>query len=187
MSRNKRIILAAICLAMLITLSRLLSIKTPVLKISFAFVPTMLCATYLGWKWAVLVNVLGDLIGALLFPTGPFFVGYTITTAVAGFIYGFLLYKSKPSAIPGRKFVMKTVVAVVLVAVIVNMGLNTACMSITMGKAFLPLFWARLLKQVIMIPIHIVAFLLVEKALQKVALNYLYDEESHDKGTKSEI
>lgn len=81
---------------MLIVLSRFLSIKTPILKISFAFVPTMLCATYLGWKWSVLINILGDLVGALLFPTGPYFVGYTVTTAIAGLIYGTSTYSNIP-------------------------------------------------------------------------------------------
>lgn len=181
MSRNKKIILAAICLAMLIVLSRFLSIKTPIMKISFAFVPTMLCATYLGWKWAVLVNVLGDLIGALLFPIGPYFIGYTITTAIAGFLYGVLLYKKLPTSIPEWKFVIKTSAAVVLVAAVVNMGLNTFCMSLTMGEAFLPLFWARLLKQLIMIPVHILVFLAIERVLQKVAPKYLYDEDDDDK------
>ena len=172
---------------MLIVLSRFLSIKTPILKISFAFVPTMLCATYLGWKWSVLINILGDLVGALLFPTGPYFVGYTVTTAIAGLIYGILLYKSTPIAIPEQKFIFKTIAAVVLVTLIVNMGLNTLCLSITMGKAFLPLFWMRLLKQIIMVPVHIVIFLFIEKALQEVALSYLYNGESHDQGAKSEL
>ena len=88
MRRSKKIILTAVLLALLVVLSRFLSIKTPLMKISFAFVPTMLCATWLGWKWTVLLNLLGDLIGATLFPTGPFFMGYTISTVIAGFIYG---------------------------------------------------------------------------------------------------
>ena len=62
MSKNKKIILSAIFLALLIILSRILSIKTPVVKISFAFIPTMLCAIWLGPKWTVLVNVFGDII-----------------------------------------------------------------------------------------------------------------------------
>ena len=78
MRKNKKIILSAILLALLIILSRFLSVKTPILKISFSFVPTMLCAIWLGPKWTVLVNVLGDLIGATLFPSGAFFIGYTI-------------------------------------------------------------------------------------------------------------
>ena len=31
-----------------------LSIKTPITKISFAFVPTMLCAIWLGPKWTII-------------------------------------------------------------------------------------------------------------------------------------
>ena len=48
MSKNKKIILSSILLALLIILSRILSIKTPIMKISFAFIPTMLCAIWLG-------------------------------------------------------------------------------------------------------------------------------------------
>ena len=95
MRTNKKIILTAILLAMLIVLSRFLSIKTPITKISFAFVPTMLCAIWLGPKWTILLNVLGDVIGATLFPSGAFFIGYTISTAVSAAIYGFILYKKE--------------------------------------------------------------------------------------------
>lgn len=186
MRRNKKIILAATFLAMLVVLSRFLSVKTPIMKISFAFIPTMLCATYLGWRWSVLVNVLGDLIGALLFPTGPYFVGYTIATAVAGLIYGLLLYKKSPEDLPGWKFRVRVVTAVVLVAVIVNMGLNTACMSITMGKAFWPLLGTRIVKQLVMIPVYIIVFLGIEKVLRGLAQKYLFEEDD-DKNPELEV
>ena len=54
MKKNKKIVLTAILLAMLVLLSRFLSIKTPITKISFAFVPTMLCAIWLGPKWTII-------------------------------------------------------------------------------------------------------------------------------------
>ena len=54
MRKNKKIVLTAILLAMLVLLSRFLSIKTPITKISFAFVPTMLCAIWLGPKWTII-------------------------------------------------------------------------------------------------------------------------------------
>ena len=108
MSKNKKIILSALLLALLIILSRFLSIKTPIMKISFAFVPTMLCAIWLGPKYTVLINVLGDIIGATLFPTGPYFVGYTISTAVAGFIYGMILYKKDNNSYTDKQFLIKS-------------------------------------------------------------------------------
>lgn len=173
MTRNKKIILSAVLLAMLIILSRFLSIKTPITKISFAFIPTMLCAIWLGPKWSVLLNVLGDVIGATLFPTGPFFIGYTISTAIAGLIYGLLLYKKEPNTYTDKQFIIRVIISVALVAVIVNMGLNTLWTSITTGKAFLVLFATRIVKELVMIPVHIIVILFVERALRKQFDKYI--------------
>lgn len=189
MKRTKKIVLTAILLALLVVLSRFLSIKTPITKISFAFLPTMLCATWLDWKWTVLLNILGDLIGATLFPTGPFFAGYTISTAISGFIYGFLLYqgnhlakkskqadadkaKVKSNDLSQKQLIWRAILATVLVAIIVNMGLNTLWTSITAGKAFWPLLGTRIVKQLVMIPIHVAVFLLVEKVTHQAYLKY---------------
>lgn len=173
MSRIKKIILTAVLLAMLIVLSRFLSIKTPILKISFGFVPTMLCAIWLGPKWTVLLNVLGDIIGATLFPTGPYFIGYTISTAVAGFIYGILLHKKKIDTYSDKQFLIRLIISTTLVAVIVNMGLNTLWTSITAGKAFMVLLATRIVKQLIMIPIHVIVILFIEKSLRKPFYKYM--------------
>lgn len=61
MSKNKKNILTAILLATLIILARFLSIKTPILTISFAFIPTMLSAIWLGAKRTIILNVLADI------------------------------------------------------------------------------------------------------------------------------
>ena len=173
MSRNKKIILTAILLATLIILSRFLSIKTPILKISFAFIPSMLCAIWLGAKWTVLLNVLGDIIGATLFPTGAFFIGYTISTAISGLIYGLLLYKKEDNSYTDKQFIIRLITSVILVTCISNVGLNTLWISITTGKAFIVLLGARIIKELIMIPIQIVVILFIEKALRKPFDTYI--------------
>lgn len=167
MTKNKKIILTALLLAMLIILSRFLSIKTPLLKISFAFIPTMLCAIWLGAKWTVLLNVLGDLIGATLFPTGAFFIGYTISTAISGLIYGLLLYKKEDDSYTDKQFLIRLIISVVLVTCISNIGLNTLWISITTGKAFIVLLGTRIIKELVMVPIQIVVILFIEKMLRK--------------------
>lgn len=173
MSKNKKIIIVSLLLAMLIILSRFLSIKTPILKISFGFVPTMLCAIWLGPKWTIFLNTLGDIIGAILFPTGPYFIGYTISSAIAGFIYGALLYNESGKEITNKSFIIRLTLSTTLVAIIVNMGLNTLWTSITAGKAFKVLFVTRVLKQIIMIPIHIVVILFVERVLRRPFNKYI--------------
>lgn len=173
MSKNKKIILTAILLATLIILSRFLSIKTPILIISFAFIPTMLCAIWLGPKWTILLNVLGDLIGATVFPTGAFFIGYTISTAISGLIYGLLLYKKEDNSYTDKQFLIKLIISVIVVSCISNIGLNTLWLSITTGKAFIVLLGARIIKEIVMIPIQIVVILFVEKMLREPFNIYL--------------
>lgn len=176
MSRSKKIILTSMLLASLIVLSRFLSIKTSFLKISFAFVPTCLCAIWLGAKWTVLLNVLGDLIGATLFPTGPFFIGYTISTAIAGLIYGLLLYKKDDNTYTDVQFLIRLIISVVLVTCISNIGLNTLWLSITKGKAFIVLLGERIVKELVMIPIHVIVIFFIEKMLRKPFNTYIRSE-----------
>ena len=136
----------------------------------------MLCAVWLGFKWTVLLNVLGDVIGATLFPTGPYFVGYTISTAIAGFIYGIFLYRKEENSYSDKQFFIRLILSTVLVAIIVNMGLNTLWTSITSGKAFMVLFLTRIVKQLIMIPIHIIVIVFIEKALRIPFYKYMVND-----------
>lgn len=176
MSKNKKIILSALLLAMEIILSRFLSIKTPIVTIGFSFVPTMLCAIWLGPKWTILISILADLIGATLFPFGSFFIGYTVTTAVAAAIYGFLLYKKEENTYTDKQFVLRVILASVLVTVIANIGLNTLWLSITTGKAFMVLIASRIVKELIMIPVKIIIIIFLEKVLRKPFNTYLREQ-----------
>lgn len=176
MSKNKKIILAALLLAMSIVLSRFLSIKTPIVTIGFSFVPMMLCAIWLGPKWTILISVLSDLIGATLFPFGSYFIGYTITAGVSGAIYGFLLYKKEEDSYTDKQFVIRVILASILVTVIANIGLNTLWISITTGKAFMVLMTARIVKELIMIPIKVIVIVFLEKALRKPFNTYLREQ-----------
>lgn len=95
MSKTKKIILSALLLALSIVLSRFLSIKTPLLTITFNFVPIILAAVWLGPKYSTLIAGLSDVIGAVLFPFGEFFIGFTISSILTGLIYGLVLYKKE--------------------------------------------------------------------------------------------
>lgn len=81
-SKTKKIILSALLLATLFILSRILSIKTSLFVISLSFIPIMISAIYLGPKYTALIAGLGDLIGAILFPFGAYFPGFTITAVI---------------------------------------------------------------------------------------------------------
>ena len=64
MSKIKKIVISGLLLALLIVLSRFVSIKTQILVISFSFMPIIMSAIWLGPKYSTLIAMLGDLICA---------------------------------------------------------------------------------------------------------------------------
>lgn len=164
-SKTKKLILSALLLTLTIVLSRFLSIKTPLLSINFSFVPIMLAAIWLGPKYTVLIAGLSDLIGAILFPFGEFFIGFTVSTCLAGLIYSLLLYK-KDGELTNKQLIIRLIIACLLVTVLVNTALNTLWLVIMYNKAFIVLFTARIAKEIIMLPIEVVTMFAIIKGLK---------------------
>lgn len=90
---TKDIAVIAILIALHIVFSRFLSINAYNIKIGFTFVPVMIAAYLYKEIGGVLVGALGDLIGALVFPIGPYFPGFTLTCAITGLAYGIAMHK----------------------------------------------------------------------------------------------
>ncbi len=174
MSNLKKTILAALLVAVGVVLARFISIKTPIITISFTFVVNMLSGMLLGPVWSIFVCGLIDLIGALLFPFGAYFFGYTFSAMLSGLIYGLLLYKKKP--ISRKKFLIRLVISSLLVIIICNSVLNTIWVYIQTKKAAMAILPARLLKQLIMLPIHIVVMFFLDMGLEKMGIykKYIY-------------
>ena len=85
----------AMLTALEIVLSRFLSLNAWNIKIGFNFVPVVAAAILYGPIGAGLVAALGDFLGALLFPIGTYFPGFTLTAFLTGCVYGFFLYKEQ--------------------------------------------------------------------------------------------
>jgi ECF transporter S component (folate family) len=132
-----------------VVLSRFLSIATPVVKIGFTFLPIAFAAGLYGPIGGMLVAGLGDFIGALLFPIGPYFPGYTLTAAILGLIFGLFLYR--------RCCFWKIVVAVVATQLLCTLLLNTLWTAILYDKAFWAYLATRLVQSAIMTVVEIVA------------------------------
>lgn len=143
--------------AMEIILSRFLSIHTWNLKIGFSFVPIVVTAMLFGGVYAGLVGAIGDIIGAMLFPVGPFFPGFTITAFLNGVIFAFFL-KKKPTF-------MNIVISVLLVQIVGSLGLNTFWISMLYGSPFWPLFATRIYQTIVMSVVQIVVTYVLSKKL----------------------
>lgn len=155
---------ALVCLAVLtaaqVVLSRFLSIQLWNLKFGFSFVPVMLAAYLYGPVGAVCVYGLGDLIGALVFPQGTFFPGFTLTAVISGLVWGFLLYREiKP---------IKAFAAVIIVQISCSFLLNSFWISYTSGAPFLSLLATRWLQSLGYAVIHLAFVFLLLGRLGKL-------------------
>lgn len=156
---TKQLALLAVLIAVEVVLSRFLSISLWNLKIGFSFVPVMLAAYLLGPVGGLLVGGLGDFIGAILFPIGAYFPGFTVTAAITGLIFGLLLYK--------KCNLPRILISVFSTQIICGLLINTWCISYLYGSAYWPLFVTRLAQVGVMIVLE-VAF--AELALDRVKI-----------------
>lgn len=174
MSKIKKIVLSAMLLAILLVLSRFLSIKTQLLVISFSFVPIMLSGMLLGPKYSMIIAALGDLIGALLFPFGSYFPGFTLSQAIIGFIYGAFLYENNEKKMSDKKFIIMLIISSVLALGLVNILLTSLWLKMLYGSAYTAVLATRVVPQLIMLPIQVIVMFALRKLLMPVINKYLY-------------
>ena len=93
--KTKKLTTLAILVAMHIILSRFLSYSVWNMKIGFDFLPVSVAAVLYGPIGAAVVGGLGDFIGAILFPIGPYFPGYTHSAALSGAVLGLFLHREQ--------------------------------------------------------------------------------------------
>lgn len=183
--RIRQTVLSALLIASQVVLARFLAIQTPILTISFSFLPIFLAGMILGWRRAAIIAAIGDLIGALLFPVGSFFPGYTLTTALTGLVAGLTLYRTNGVKVD-RRFILRLLLCAVLVSGVLNGGLNTLWIMITTGGASNIIVPVRLAKQLIMIPVQILTTLALAKAFG-ARINRLFFPKSHQSATPAPV
>lgn len=175
MSKIKKNILAAMLLAIFIILNRFVSIKTEILVISFTFVPMMMSAIWLGPVYSTVIALLGDFIGAILFPFGPYFPGFTVSSAISGLIYGLFLY-NKGNEMSNKRLLIMLIISSLIQLIAVNIFITSLWIHMLYGKAYLAIMASRTITQIVMIPIHIVTIYELERFLKPFMKKNLYEE-----------
>ena len=163
---TKKLVHLALLVALEVVLSRFLSINTPINKIGFAFIPLALSGMLYGPFAGLATGAVADLLGATLFPSGPFFPGFTLTTALKGLVYGLCLNRENV----GR---WKPVVfSVSFNALVFSLVLNTIWIHMMSGAAISALLVSRVGQELFLVPIQI----LVLRALSTSALRRVWDK-----------
>lgn len=172
----KIIVLAAIFIALNLICTRFFSIKiTPTIRISFNLVVSAFCGYYLGPIWGGLTLFTEDLIGALLFPSGTFFIGFSISAALKGIMFGLILQNKKLT-------LSRIIIAFSFASIIISGFLDTFWLTILYRNPFiegftissvLNAFNITLMPRLISIPILFVVNVLITYILSKTLITKL--------------
>ncbi len=150
----------AVLVALEIVLSRFLSINTFNLKIGFSFVPVVAAALLYGPLGGAATAGLADFAGALLFPVGPYFPGFTLTAMLIGATYGVLLHR--------RQSMPRVIFATLIARLPLSLVVNTFWISILYGKAFFVLIPGRIVQELVLIPIQVVGIWFIATKLPQL-------------------
>lgn len=150
----------ALLVAMEVILNRFLSINAWNLKIGFAFVPVAIAAIMYGPVAGGIVGALGDFTGAILFPIGPYFPGFTLTSFLMGLVYGFFIHK--------KQDIKRISIAVCINQLILGFILNSFWISFLYGSPYLPLLGTRIIQCAILIPVQITVIKLLDPVIHRI-------------------
>lgn len=153
--KTKNLVFCGIMVALAVVLGYTTTIEIgPYIKVGFSGIPNRVVDFLFGPIIGAIFGGTLDVLKYIVRPTGPFFIGFTISEILSGIIYGIFLYK-KPVKIH------RIALAGFVEKVIVNCGLNTLWLSMLYGKGFMVLLTARVIKNIIMWPIDCLIIFIV--------------------------
>ena len=131
-------------------------------------------ALLMGPVPAMVVAALGDVVGTLLFPTGAYFPGFTLSNALVGLIYGLTLRRGGRNRLKAyvpnhdQELLVHAILASVLVATCYLL-LNSYWLSILYGsKTYAMWLSARAASNLVEIPVFSALIYLLSKALERL-------------------
>ncbi|GHU38057.1 hypothetical protein FACS1894105_11320 [Clostridia bacterium] len=170
--KNTRVlVLTAIFIALTVTGS-LISIPIPGVRdlfITFEFVFMSAIAFMFGPVIAFFAGMIVDLLSYMINSGGyAFDLRFTITAGIAGVLYAIFLYKRNPD---GKFFAVNVLLSKLSVNFIVNIVLTQIWLYGYYGDASKVFTLARIVKNIVLLPVETVIMFFVLKAVYKAAAN----------------
>lgn len=154
---TKTLAMLSLLTAAEIVLSRFCSISAWNVKIGFGFVPAVAAAMMFGPLQAGIVAALSDFIGAILFPIGAYFPGFTLTAFLGGLVFGLFLHKKQKAG--------RILGAVAVNQLILSLLLNTLWIAVLYHAPYGALLMTRAIQCAIEGPAQFITIGLMARAL----------------------
>ena len=157
---TKKLITLGVLVAMDVVLTRFLSLNAWNTRIGFGFVPLVLAAMLYGPLPAAIVGGLADFVGAIMFPTGPYFPGFTLSMFLMGLVFGFFLHKEQS--------LWRIIVSVLITQFVISLFLTTFWIHMLYGAKYVPLLATRVVQSAIISAAQIVVIPLLAQMINRV-------------------
>ena len=158
MKNLRKVAFAALVIAMRVAMAGIFIPVGPNLRVYFHFFVTALGGLVCGPIMALLIGFGADVLGVLLFPSGAYFFGYTLSAMVGALVYGLFLYKRPIS-----------MVRIALCKATVNIGVNVLLGSLwsamLYSKGYYYYFVQSITKNILLLPIEVVVLYLFFKLI----------------------
>ncbi|MEG2770089.1 MAG: folate family ECF transporter S component [Oscillospiraceae bacterium] len=153
--------------SMLAALNVVLSFTTvfvsSILRVGIASITVGVSGLLFGPLLTGIVGVAADLIKYFLRPDGPYFIGFAINEFLIGFIYGMFFYRKKIS-------LPRTIAARGVHTLLINILLTPIWLGIMYHVPFWANFIPRVLKNIAMFPIDVLALYMMLKLIERISI-----------------
>ena len=128
------------------------------LRIYFSFIFTALFSCIGGPVMALISGFCADIISFMLFPSGAFFFGYTLSAMLGAFIFGLFLWDTKIT-------VLKLIFSRVVITGLINILLGSIWTTLLYSKGFWFYVTKSAIKNIALLPFEIFILIVLFRAL----------------------
>lgn len=140
------------------------SIYIPVaqnLRIGINFAVVAVEAAIMGPVAGIVSAAIADILGFMMFPSGPFFLGYTLTAMAGSFVYAILFYQQ-------RITITRIAIAKIINNYLVNVLMGSVWSAMLYDKAFIVYAANSAIKNTLLLPAEILLLTVVFNLLTPV-------------------
>ena len=167
MKGTKNIVTLGMILAVSMVVNVLAIQITPTLRLTFNFLVHAVCGVLFGPVPSMITFMVSDVLSYLINSHGGmYFFGFTLNAGLSRLLYGFIFFRKSFS-------IWRCIIAKSICSLFLNVGLSTLWLHMLYGNAYMALFWTRLIKNMLLLPIEIILLVFVLKAMQKILIKEL--------------
>ena len=145
---TKYLALMGIFIALRVALSGIYIPVSENLRIGISYLVVAMEGIVIGPAAGLVCGFVSDLVGFMIFPSGPFFIGYTISAMLGSLVWGLFLYDEKVT-------VLRLIGAKVVLNYIVNVLIGSLWSAMLYSRGYIYYATASLVKNTVMLPIEV--------------------------------